>query len=64
MDNIYVFLSAASIITAALGLIFVRWVVMTSGRDRPHDPERLRRFIDKVARKERAEFDGRKLNSD
>lgn len=64
MHNIYIFLSAASVITAALGLIFVRWLVMTSGRDRPHDPERLRRFIDKVGREERAEFDSHKLNSD
>ncbi len=63
MDNIYLFLSVASVISAALGLIFVKWIVMTSGRDRPHDPERLRRFIDKVGRDERATLDSDKLNS-
>lgn len=64
MQNIYVFLTAASVVLAALGLLFVKWIIKTSGRDRPYDPERLRRFIDKVERAEQERFDSDKLNSD
>ena len=50
MENIHIVLSASSVLLAALGLLFAGWIVKTSGRDRPHDPERLNRFIHEALR--------------
>ncbi len=36
---------AAAVALSAGGLIYVRRLVRTSGRDRPHDPERVDRFV-------------------
>lgn len=39
-------ISAGSVIIAICGLWYVRHIVRTSGRDRPHDPERVQRFVE------------------
>lgn len=41
MTGFEIFLSAGSVATAIGGLAYVAHVVRTSGRDRPHDPERV-----------------------
>jgi hypothetical protein len=43
-----IIISAGSVVIAICGLWYVRYVVRTSGRDRPHDPERVRRLVEMV----------------
>lgn len=37
--------SVASVVLGTAAIIYVIYLYRVSGRDRPHDPERLRRFI-------------------
>jgi hypothetical protein len=39
-------ISAVSVVIAICGLWYIRHIVRTSGRDRPHDPERLQRLLE------------------
>ncbi|KKN51325.1 hypothetical protein LCGC14_0623810 [marine sediment metagenome] len=41
-------ISAGSVMIAICGIWYVRYIVRTSGRDRPRNPERVRRMIEKV----------------
>jgi hypothetical protein len=41
-----VIISAVSVMIALCGLWYVRHIVRTSGRDRPHDPDRVKRFVE------------------
>lgn len=41
------FIVAAALIASAVGVLYVRRLVRRSGRDRPHDPERVGRFVDR-----------------
>ncbi|SEL61913.1 hypothetical protein SAMN05444413_11214 [Roseivivax marinus] len=43
-------LSAGSVAGAVLGLWYVRYIVRTSGRDRPHDPEAVERLVERAKR--------------
>lgn len=43
-------LVAGSVIFAGIGMFFVGYIVRTSGRDRPHDPEAVRKFIETAPR--------------
>lgn len=45
MTPFELFLSVLAVVTAGLGVIYVRHIVRTSGRDRPHDPERVARTV-------------------
>lgn len=42
--------SFGSFATAGIGLAFVAHLVKTSGRERPHDPEAVQRFVDTAPR--------------
>lgn len=41
------FIVAAALIISAVGILYVRRLVRLSGRDRPHGPERVGRFVDR-----------------
>ncbi len=41
-------LAAASVLLAVGGLIYVEHLVRRSGRDRPHDPERVKQLVQRV----------------
>lgn len=41
-------LAVASVLAAAGGLVYVERLVRRSGRDRPHDPERVDRLVQRV----------------
>ena len=47
MSFFEVFLSVVSVVASASGLYYVRWIVKTSGRDRPKDPAAVLRLIEK-----------------
>jgi len=40
-------MSIALFLASGTALLYVRWIVRTSGRDRPHDPEAVQRFVDR-----------------
>jgi len=46
MNGIEIFMSVGSVAIAVAGLTYVAHIVRVSGRDRPHDPARLRHLID------------------
>ncbi len=48
--EIQIALAAASVISAIVGLAYVRHVVRNAGRDRPHDPERVDRMVERALR--------------
>lgn len=41
-------LSVGSVILSGVGMAYVAYIVKTSGRDRPRDPEAVQKFIDSV----------------
>lgn len=45
MTTFEVIISITSVVMAAAVIAYMRHLSRTSGRDRPHDPVRLRRFI-------------------
>ena len=45
MTSFDIIVSIASILAAGVTIAWMRQLAIHSGRDRPHDPERLRRFI-------------------
>lgn len=45
MATIDIIVSVASVVLATAAIVFMNHVYRVSGQDRPHDPERLRRFI-------------------
>jgi len=45
MSTFEIIVSIASIAAAGAVIAWMRHLAVHSGRDRPHDPERLRRFI-------------------
>lgn len=45
MATIDIIVSVASVVLATAAIIYVNYLGRVSGQDRPHDPERLRRFI-------------------
>ncbi|MFG6534811.1 hypothetical protein ACGYK5_13300 [Sulfitobacter sp. 1A16787] len=45
MATIDIIVSIGSIVAAGVGIAWMQYLANHSGRDRPHDPERLRRFI-------------------
>lgn len=40
-----IIVSIASVVLAGVAIAYMAYLARVSGRDRPHDPERLRRFI-------------------
>ena len=50
MQLFEIVLSIASVVVAVSSIFYVRWVVRTSGRDRPHDPAAVERLIDRANR--------------
>jgi len=46
MTNLEIAISAGSALTAAVTIAYVVHVVHRAGRDRPHDPDRLKRFVE------------------
>jgi hypothetical protein len=50
MDLFEIMISAGSVAIALCGLWYVRKIIRTSGRDRPHDPERVRRLVERTKR--------------
>lgn len=48
MTTFEVHLSIGSVTGVIAVLVYVRHVVRTAGRDRPRDPEALRRFVEKA----------------
>lgn len=49
MTTFEVFLSIGSVVIAIVAWLYVWRLVQTSGRDRPHDPAAVERFIKKAA---------------
>ncbi|MFG6501579.1 hypothetical protein [Sulfitobacter sp. 1A15106] len=45
MATFDIIVSISSVVLAAVTITYVAYLARVSGRDRPHDPERLRRFI-------------------
>lgn len=45
MATFDIIVSIASVVLAAVTIAYMAYLARVSGRDRPHDPERLRRFI-------------------
>jgi hypothetical protein len=43
-----IIISAGSVMIAICGLWYIRHIVRTSGRDRPHDPARVKRLVEMV----------------
>ena len=54
MTHFEMALSIASVFASCAGLLYVRWIVRTSGRDRPYDPEAVQRFVDRHLEAEKA----------
>lgn len=50
MQQFEIILSVISVVVAMAGLLLVYWIVRTSGRDRPRDPARVQRLVDKINR--------------
>ena len=50
MQPFEIILSVISVVVAMAGLLLVYWIVRTSGRDRPRDPARVQRLVDKINR--------------
>jgi hypothetical protein len=45
MNELELILTIGSVVSAVLGLLFVAHLTKVSGRDRPHDPERVKRLV-------------------
>ena len=45
MTTFDVIVSIGSVVFGTAAIVYAIYVGRTAGRDRPHDPERLRRFI-------------------
>ncbi|MFG6583054.1 hypothetical protein [Sulfitobacter sp. 1A12779] len=45
MATFDIVVSIASVVLAGVTIAYMAYLARVSGRDRPHDPERLRRFI-------------------
>lgn len=58
MESFDIILSVTSVLVSAVGLWIVYWIVKTSGRDRPRNPERVQDLVDRVNCRE---ADGRAL---
>lgn len=52
MQSFDIILSLTSVLVSAVGLWIVYWIVKTSGRDRPRNPERVQDLVDRVNRRE------------
>ncbi|MEH6505994.1 MAG: hypothetical protein V7786_06905 [Sulfitobacter litoralis] len=52
MQSFDIILSVTSVLVSAVGLWIVYWIVKTSGRDRPRNPERVQDLVDRVNRRE------------
>lgn len=52
MQSFDIILSVTSVLVSAVGLWIVYWIVKTSGRDRPQNPERVQDLVDRVNRRE------------
>lgn len=48
MQSFDIILSVTSVLVSAVGLWIVYWIVKTSGRDRPRNPERVQDLVDRV----------------
>ena len=48
MTKFEIIISAGSVMIALCVLWYVRYVVRTSGRDRPRDPDRVQRFVERM----------------
>ena len=48
MTTFEVYLSIGAVAIAIAVSLYVQHLVRTSGRDRPHDPEAVRRFIERA----------------
>lgn len=48
MTSIEVALSVGSVAIAISSIFYVKHIVRTGGRDRPRDPEAVRRFVDRA----------------
>lgn len=46
MTNLEIVISAGSVVTAAATIAYVMHVARHAGRDRPHDPARVKRFVE------------------
>lgn len=46
MTNLEIAISTGSVPTAAATIAYVVHAVRHAGRDRPHDPKRLKRFVE------------------
>lgn len=46
MTTLEIVISAGSVVTATATIAYVIHVARHAGRDRPHDPARLKRFVD------------------
>jgi putative toxin-antitoxin system antitoxin component (TIGR02293 family) len=46
MTTFDIIISVASVVLGTAGILYVMYVTKHAGRDRPRDPERLRRFIE------------------
>ncbi|WP_417525579.1 antitoxin Xre/MbcA/ParS toxin-binding domain-containing protein [Marinovum sp.] len=46
MTLVETIVSITSVIASVLAILYMRHIARHAGRDRPHDPERLRRFIE------------------
>lgn len=45
MSNFEIIVSIGSVVFGTAAIVYAIYVGKTAGRDRPHDPERLRQFI-------------------
>lgn len=45
MNGFVLALTIGSVVSAVSGLFYIAHLVKVSGRDRPHDPERVKKFV-------------------
>ncbi|GGO61524.1 hypothetical protein SAMN05444398_1169 [Roseovarius pacificus] len=50
MTTVEIYISVGSVIASAMGVLYVLHAVRHAGRDRPHDPAAVQRFIESAAR--------------
>jgi hypothetical protein len=63
MTTFEVYLSIGSVVIAIVAWLYVWRLVQTSGRDRPHDPASVKRFIERAARLSAEQDDHRRDGS-
>lgn len=57
MQPFEIVLSIISVLVALAGLLLAYYIVRTSGRDRPRDPARVQRLVNKINRYDAGEVD-------